>query len=236
MSAATGNDEQAIGVLLTDDPLVVRQLGTVLAGGRHPIDWVGYGVATARGRDPLVVVVDLGRADGIELATSVRRQWPRALVAGFLALPDQALWLSGQRAGCDLVVNRGALARRLRELLGSPDGLSRRTFPLLAANDTAGRLGFVAAVPDTPVGPVAVYQIEGQLYAAADRCPHAGATLSAGVLDHTTVTCPRHGSQFDVCSGQRLRGPADDDIAVYPVVVEGGQVLLVLGQSVDREG
>ena len=32
------------------------------------------------------------------------------------------------------------------------------------------------------------------------------------------MTCPRHGSQFDVRTGERLRGPADNDIATFPLV------------------
>ncbi len=42
------------------------------------------------------------------------------------------------------------------------------------------------------------------------------------------VTCPRHGSQFDVANGQRLRGPADTDIATYPSVEDGGQFYLLV--------
>jgi len=52
--------------------------------------------------------------------------------------------------------------------------------------------------------------------------------LSEGELEQRVLTCPRHGSQFDVCTGERLRGPADTGIATYPVVVAGGQVSFLL--------
>ena len=46
----------------------------------------------------------------------------------------------------------------------------------------------------------------GDVYFAADnRCPHMGGNLSRGTLDGTIVTCPRHGSQFDLKDGQVVR-------------------------------
>ena len=42
------------------------------------------------------------------------------------------------------------------------------------------------------------------------------------------MTCPRHVSQFDVATGQRLRGPSDTDLATYPTVSDGGQLYLLL--------
>jgi len=42
-------------------------------------------------------------------------------------------------------------------------------------------------------------------YAADNHCPHMGARLSRGSLQGTIVTCPRHGSQFDLNGGQVLR-------------------------------
>jgi len=42
-------------------------------------------------------------------------------------------------------------------------------------------------------------------YAASNRCPHMGAKLSDGSLEGTVVTCPRHGSQFDLSDGRVAR-------------------------------
>lgn len=75
---------------------------------------------------------------------------------------------------------------------------------------------------------LAVYHVGNRFHACADRCPHAGATLSEGELEGGVVTCPRHGSQFDVTTGQRLRGPADTDIATYPTLEDGGQLYLLV--------
>ncbi|MGH9035847.1 MAG: Rieske (2Fe-2S) protein, partial [Acidimicrobiia bacterium] len=103
-----------------------------------------------------------------------------------------------------------------------------RRLPLLPADDVAGRLGVVHRAPEGPAGPFAVYHLGNRLHACADRCPHAGATLSEGELEGPILTCPRHGSQFDVRTGERVRGPADEGLRTFPVVEDGGQVYLLL--------
>jgi len=46
----------------------------------------------------------------------------------------------------------------------------------------------------------------GDIYYATDnRCPHAGGKLSEGRLEGTVVTCPKHGSQFDLKDGNVVR-------------------------------
>jgi 3-phenylpropionate/trans-cinnamate dioxygenase ferredoxin subunit len=42
-------------------------------------------------------------------------------------------------------------------------------------------------------------------YAVGNRCPHMGGELAAGQLNGTVITCPRHGSQFDVTDGHNIR-------------------------------
>jgi 3-phenylpropionate/trans-cinnamate dioxygenase ferredoxin subunit len=42
-------------------------------------------------------------------------------------------------------------------------------------------------------------------YAAENRCPHLGAKLTPGTLQGSIVTCPRHGSQFDLTDGKVIR-------------------------------
>ena len=75
---------------------------------------------------------------------------------------------------------------------------------------------------------MAVYHTAGQLHAIADRCPHAGTVLSGGAVEGTVLTCPGHGSRFDICTGERLRGLADAGIAVFPLIDEGSQICLLI--------
>lgn len=74
-----------------------------------------------------------------------------------------------------------------------------------------------------PVGglKVAVANVGGTFYAFGDTCTHRQCPLSKGELEGTTVTCPCHGSQFDVTTGAVLRGPAEEPVGSYPVTMEG---------------
>jgi len=71
------------------------------------------------------------------------------------------------------------------------------------------------------VGNVAVFNVAGSFCATQDKCTHRQGRLSAGKLDGSTVTCPYHGSQFNVCTGAVLRGPASDPLKTYRVIVDG---------------
>jgi nitrite reductase/ring-hydroxylating ferredoxin subunit len=71
------------------------------------------------------------------------------------------------------------------------------------------------------VGAAAVFNVAGRVCATQAKCTHRGGPLSEGALDGSTVTCPWHGSQFDVCTGAVRRGPAREPLETYPVTVEG---------------
>jgi nitrite reductase/ring-hydroxylating ferredoxin subunit len=71
------------------------------------------------------------------------------------------------------------------------------------------------------VGTVAVFNVAGSFCATQEKCTHRQGPLSKGKLDGSTVTCPFHGAQFNVCTGAVLRGPAKDPLQTYRVSVEG---------------
>jgi len=73
---------------------------------------------------------------------------------------------------------------------------------------------------------VAVANADGHLYALEDTCTHRGCSLASGKLDGTTVTCPCHGSQFDVTSGAVIRGPATRPVRSRSVQIAGEDVLV----------
>lgn len=228
-------------LVLSTDPQVRRRLGLLAVqnglaftdAGADGMPETGPHAAGAQaaggkgGPEPAVAVIDLDRPGAADMVRAWRARWPGALLAGYLAVPDPERWVAAQRAGCHLVTNRGALLLRLREMLAAGGDVGPATFPLFDAADVAGRLGLVHRAPDTPVGPVAIYRVAGTLCAIADRCPHAGATLSAGESEGTVITCPGHGSRFDIRTGERLRGPADADIAVFTLAEQSGQICLL---------
>ena len=73
---------------------------------------------------------------------------------------------------------------------------------------------------------VAIANVAGTFYGFGDTCTHQGCSLAGGELDGTTVTCPCHGSQFDVTSGEVLEGPAEDPVPSWAVEVRGGDLIL----------
>ena len=73
---------------------------------------------------------------------------------------------------------------------------------------------------------VAIFNVDGKLYATQNACTHAGGPLCEGSLWGDTVTCPWHGSEFDVRTGEVLNGPADTPLKVYHVEVQGGLIVL----------
>jgi 3-phenylpropionate/trans-cinnamate dioxygenase ferredoxin component len=77
---------------------------------------------------------------------------------------------------------------------------------------------------------VGVFNVGGALCAIEDRCSHDDGPLAEGEFDPETgvVVCPRHGSEFDVCTGRPRTLPAYLPVETYPVRVEGGLVVLAL--------
>jgi nitrite reductase/ring-hydroxylating ferredoxin subunit len=71
------------------------------------------------------------------------------------------------------------------------------------------------------VGDAAVFNVAGSFCATQAKCPHKQGPLNEGKLDGSTVTCPWHGSQFNVCTGAVLQGPAVDPLKTYRMIVEG---------------
>ena len=114
----------------------------------------------------------------------------------------------------------------------------------------------VCRVDDIPLGQARQFKVEGKdvalarvaagdCYAISGRCTHLGAALGKGELDGTTLTCPWHGSQFDVTSGHLIRWVQEPwwmrigaglvpnflrrNVQSYEVLVEDGQVLVKVG-------
>ena len=94
----------------------------------------------------------------------------------------------------------------------------------------------VAQMSDVPLGEMVVIEldghliclanVDGQLYAIEDDCPHVGGPLDEGELEGEVLTCPWHLAQFDIRTGRVLRGPARSDVPTYAVRVEGDDILV----------
>lgn len=72
--------------------------------------------------------------------------------------------------------------------------------------------------------PIAVYNIDGMLYAIEDICTHDGGDLAGGEVFGFEVECPRHGARFDLRTGAVTAPPAYEPIASFPVREDEGAV------------
>jgi len=80
----------------------------------------------------------------------------------------------------------------------------------------------------------------GAYFAIDNRCPHMGGDLSEGTLEGVIITCPRHGSQFDIMDGHNVRWmkgsglmskafnsiSSSKPVKSYKVKVEGDAVMI----------
>jgi 3-phenylpropionate/trans-cinnamate dioxygenase ferredoxin component len=71
---------------------------------------------------------------------------------------------------------------------------------------------------------IAVFNIDGDLYAVEDVCTHDGGELAGGPVDGFAIECVRHGARFDLRTGAVLCPPAYEPIAKFPVKVEDSTV------------
>lgn len=76
---------------------------------------------------------------------------------------------------------------------------------------------------------VALFHLENGFFALDGICPHQGGPLGKGRLSGCTVTCPWHGFQFDITSGQHLAS-ASLQHPTYPVKVEEGEVWIEVSE------
>jgi nitrite reductase/ring-hydroxylating ferredoxin subunit len=76
---------------------------------------------------------------------------------------------------------------------------------------------------------LALYHLEDGTWRASDNlCTHAAARLTDGWLEGCTIECPLHAGRFDLRTGAGQGAPIEDDLLVYPVRVEGDDVLVQL--------
>lgn len=75
---------------------------------------------------------------------------------------------------------------------------------------------------------IALFKINGGYYATTGVCTHAGGPLCQGEVHEGIVTCPWHGSRYEVVSGQVIHGPSKDPIKIYKTRVDGDDLQINL--------
>ncbi len=78
---------------------------------------------------------------------------------------------------------------------------------------------------------VAVVKHGGEVFAIEDECSHAAVALSEGDVEDCTIECWLHGSRFDLRTGKPTGLPATEPVPVFPVQIDGDDVLIDLGEN-----
>jgi nitrite reductase/ring-hydroxylating ferredoxin subunit len=95
----------------------------------------------------------------------------------------------------------------------------------------------IAEIGDVPEGSgkvvttegrvLALFNVGGRFHAVDNTCPHRGGPLGEGDLSGTVVTCPWHGWQFDVCSGESPHNPRAT-VRRVSLEVQGNEIFALL--------
>lgn len=83
-------------------------------------------------------------------------------------------------------------------------------------------------VGDTLIG---LYLLDGEIHALSNVCSHEFAVLTDGFVNGDCIECPLHAAEFDIRTGKALSPPADEDIATYPVKIEGDEIFVGLSDA-----
>ena len=75
---------------------------------------------------------------------------------------------------------------------------------------------------------IAIYTVDGEVYATDNICTHGQARLCDGFLDGHEIECPLHQGKFDVRDGRPLCDPVSEPVRSYPVKIDGERVYLQL--------
>ena len=85
-----------------------------------------------------------------------------------------------------------------------------------------GNLLEVEAGPDG----IVLANVDGDLYALANRCSHQDLPLSDGELEGDRLECLYHGAKFDVCTGKAMELPAIKPVETYAVELRGQEIFV----------
>ena len=79
-------------------------------------------------------------------------------------------------------------------------------------------------VVDLDGSEVAVFNLNGEIFAIEDVCTHDGQELASGELCGDQIICARHGARFCIKTGKALTPPAYEDVHSFPTRVKEGMI------------
>lgn len=73
---------------------------------------------------------------------------------------------------------------------------------------------------------LALFRAGDEVYAYPNDCPHRGGPVGEGLVVDGIVTCPWHGSEFEIATGACVRGPATSPLTAIPTTIIGDDILV----------
>lgn len=71
---------------------------------------------------------------------------------------------------------------------------------------------------------LALYNIDGEIFATDEKCTHADFSLCEGNIEGCSIVCPLHFARFDIKTGAVMDPPACEDLNTYETKVEGDEI------------
>ena len=71
---------------------------------------------------------------------------------------------------------------------------------------------------------IALFNLDGNIFAIDNTCPHSGGPLAEGDIEGDCITCPWHGSTFNIKTGEVLGPPAMESVSTYAARVSGDDI------------
>jgi naphthalene 1,2-dioxygenase system ferredoxin subunit len=75
---------------------------------------------------------------------------------------------------------------------------------------------------------IALFEVDGAIFATDNLCTHGAARLSDGFLEGSEIECPLHQGRFDVCTGKAMCAPLTADIQTYPIQIKDQRIWIKL--------
>lgn len=75
---------------------------------------------------------------------------------------------------------------------------------------------------------IALYRVDGEVFATDNLCTHGNARLCDGFLEGHEIECPLHQGKFDIRNGKAMCAPLTEDVKTYPIKIEGDRVFVAI--------
>lgn len=86
--------------------------------------------------------------------------------------------------------------------------------------------GEMLAIENDELPPIAVYNVDGEIFATSNICTHAIAILTDGYLEGEEIECPLHGGAFNVKTGEATHFPCEEALKTFEVEIKDGAVFI----------